>query len=155
ADQRFHAVEVERSRGVWLDPKSALRPFSEIAEEWFAANPEKRSSSRARDRSILDRHVFPTLGPSPVGQVTAKAVQTLVTAWSGKMQPSSARRCYDVVRAVFNYAVDTDVIARSPCRNIKLPTVEQKTRRVVDAEDLARLAVEVGADNAPMLYLGA
>src|SRR5262249_17497528 len=102
-----------------------------------------------------DRHVIPTLGPSPVGQVTTRAVQTLVTGWFGKMQPRSVRRCYDVVRAVFNYAVDTDVIARSPCRNIKLPPVELKAHRVVAADELACLAVEVGAEKAPMVCVGA
>jgi integrase len=155
ANQRLHAIEVERSRGGWLDPRRASRPFGEIAEEWFAANPEKRSSTRARDRSILDQHVKPTLGRTPVGSVTSKTVQGLVTGWSGRLRPRSVRRCYDVLRAIFNYAVESDVIARSPCRAVKLPAVESGPRHVITADELAVLAEEVGPANAPMVYLGA
>lgn len=124
-------------------------------EDWFLANPSKRSSTRARDRSILDRYVLPTLGRSPVGSVAPKTVQTIVTGWCEQMRPRSVRRCYDVLRAVFNYAVDADIIARSPCRGIKLPPVEAQRRHVVTAAELEVLAVEVGPDNASMVYLGA
>jgi integrase len=155
ADQRLHAIEVDKARGSWLDPRRASRPFGELAEEWFAANPAKRSSTRARDRSILDQYLKPTLERCPVGSVTPKMVQGLVTKWCGQMRPRSARRCYDVLRAIFNYAVGSDVIARSPCRGVKLPAVESESRRVVTPDELGRLADEVGPDNAPMVYLGA
>jgi integrase len=155
ADQRVHAIEADKVRGGWLDPRRASRPFGEIAEEWFTANPVKRSGSRARDRSILDRHVLPTLKGHSVGSVTPRTVQGLVSEWCRKLQPRSVRRCYDVVRAVFNYAAEGDIIARTPCRGIKLPEAEPQTRHVVTADELAALAEALGADYAPMAYLGA
>jgi integrase len=155
ANQRVHAIEADKMRGGWLDPRRASRPFGEIAEEWFASNPAKRSSTRARDRSVLDRHVLSTLERIPVGSVTPRGVQGLVSEWSARMGPRSVRRCYDVVRAVFNYAVESDVIARTPCRSIKLPPVEHKARHVVTADELAALADELGSGYALMAYLGA
>jgi hypothetical protein len=38
ADHRLHAVEADKVRGGWLDPRRASRPFGEISEEWFASN---------------------------------------------------------------------------------------------------------------------
>ena len=64
------------------------------------------------------------------------------------------RRQYDVVRAIFTAAVDDDRLVRSPCRNIKLPSIEQENRRVITPEELARLAARLGADWSPMLHLG-
>jgi integrase len=78
-----------------------------------------------------------------------------VSEWSAQMGPRSVRRCYDVLRAVFNYAVDSDVIARTPCRGVKLPEVAPQRRHVVTPDELARLADELGPDYAPMAYLGA
>jgi len=115
----------------------------------------KRSSTRARDRSILSCHVKPTLERHPIGSVTPRTVQGLVSEWSVRMAPRSVRRCYDVLRAIFNYAVESDVIARTPCRSVKLPAMEAQTRHVVTAEELAGLADALGADYAPMAYLGA
>jgi integrase len=155
ADQRAHVIEADRARGGWLDPRRASRSFGEIGEEWLAANPGKRSSTRARDRSVLDRHVKPTLERCPVGSVTPRLVQGLVSEWCGKMRPRSVRRCYDVVRAIFNYAVQSDIIARTPCRAIKLPEATNEQRHIVTADELAALADELGPLCAPMAYLGA
>jgi integrase len=71
------------------------------------------------------------------------------------MRPASTRRCFDVLRAIFNYAVESDVIARTPCRSVKLPSTESKSRHVVTAEELVALADGLGAEYAPMAYLGA
>jgi integrase len=155
ADQRVHAIEADKLRGGWLDPRRASRPFGEVAEEWFTANPAKRSGTRARDRSILDRHVLPTLRRSPVGSVAPRSVQVLVSEWCKRMRPGSVCRCFDVLRAIFNYAVESDIIARSPCRGVKLPPVESKARHVVSADELAGLADGLGVEYAPMAYLGA
>jgi integrase len=65
------------------------------------------------------------------------------------------RRCYDVVRAVFNYAVESDVIARSPCRGVKLPPAESKACHVVTGDELAALADQLGPKYGSMAYLGA
>jgi len=148
ADHRLHAVEADKVRGGWLDPRRASRPFGEISEEWFASNPAKRSGTRARDRSILDRHVLPTLRHHPLGSVNRRGVQALVSEWCQTMRPATVRRCFDVVRAIFNYAVEADIIARTPCRGVKVPSVESKARHVVTADELATLADELGADYA-------
>jgi integrase len=155
ADQRAHAIETDKARGGFIDPRRASRLFGEVANEWYGSNPAKRSSTLARDRSVLDRHVLPALERHPVGSVTPRAVQGLVREWSHRMAPRSVRRCYDVVRAVFNYAVESDAIARTPCRGVKLPEVATQRRHVVTADELAGLADELGPDYAPMVYLGA
>jgi integrase len=155
ADQRLHGIETDKVRGAWLDPRRASRPFGEIAEEWFASNPAKRTSTRLTDRSILDRHVKPTLERVSVGSVAPRAVQGLVSDWSRTMSARTVRRCYDVLRAIFNYGVESDIIARSPCRGVKLPSVESKARHVVTGDELAALAGRLGPDYGPMAYLGA
>jgi integrase len=155
ADQRVHTVEADKARGGWLDPRRASRPFGEIAEEWYGSNPAKRSSTRLTDRSILDRHVLPALERHPVGSVTPRAVQGLLSGWSDRMGARTVRRCYDVLRAICNYAVESDVIARTPCRSVKLPPVTSQPRHVVTADELAALADSLGPEYAPMAYLGA
>ena len=108
AEQRLHAIEADKLRGNWLNPRRASRPFGDIAEEWVASNPAKRPSTRATDRSALDRHVLPNLATHRVGSVTPRAVQSLVTSWCETMSASTVRRCFDVLRAVFNYALEAD-----------------------------------------------
>lgn len=56
---------------------------------------------------------------------------------------------------MFSYAIDSDRLAHTPCRRIRLPQVPEKARPELSAEELERLATELGADHGPMLWLGA
>jgi integrase len=152
---RVHELEVDKHRGSWIDPKRTAQPFSEVAAAWLTSNPKKRSSTLARDRTILDKHVLPTIGNHAIGSTQPRDVQALVNGWCEHLAPSTVQRNYDVVHAVFSYAVDEDYIARSPCRRIKLPQAHSKRRHIVSADELALLAEALGPDFAPMAYLGA
>ena len=123
--------------------------------KWLGRDPSKRQSSLARDESVLRNHLLPTLGSRKLATVTPWDIQHLVNAWAKTASPRTVRRQYDVVRAIFTAAVDDDRLVRSPCRNVKLPSIEQETRRVITAEELARLGARLGPDWSPMLHLGA
>jgi integrase len=118
-------------------------------------DPSKRPSTLARDESVLHNHLLPLLGSRKLASVTPWDIQHLVNAWAKAASPRTVRRQYDVFRAIFTAAVDDDRLMRSPCRNIKLPSIEQQNRRVITAEELSRLAERLGADWSPMLHLGA
>ena len=126
-----------------------------MAREWLASNPGKRPGTVARDEGIIRLDLNPTLGSRPLGTITPGDVQALVKRWSQRHKPRTVRRAYGVARAIFHFAVERDYIGRSPCRGIKLPQVQYVTRPVVTADDLERLAEELGPNYASMAYLGA
>jgi hypothetical protein len=102
-------------RGIWLDPRHGSLTVADLGAEWLAANPAKRSGTRARDESILRRHIAPTLGARPIASVTKPMTQALVNSWSQIVQPRTVKRQYGVLTAMFSYAVDADYLARTPC----------------------------------------
>lgn len=153
--EAFQAAErTARNRGTWVDPRLASVPVSKLAEQWLAANTAKRPGSLARDQSILDNHILPVLGAKPVGSVTRGDVQRIVTSWTTSHAPASTTRMYAVLRALFNFAEDSELIPRSPCRRIRLPQATPRTAEILDADGLARLAAAVGPNGA-VVYLGA
>ena len=143
------------TRGDWVDPRGAETAFGDIARQWLRSNPTKRESGLARDETIVRLKLLPTLGSRRVGSLRPVDIQNLVNAWheEGSM-PRTVRRQYGVLRAICNSAVENDLIARSPCRGIKLPEIPPLERDLPTADDLARLADELGVD-APMMWLGA
>jgi integrase len=124
-----------------------------LASEWLESNPAKRSGTRARDDGIIERHINPAMGPRAIGSVTPPQVQNLVNAWTKSAAPRTVIRQYGVLTAMFSYAVNSDYIGRSPCRNIKLPKVKPVKRNLPDTEGLARLAAELEA-YALMMWVG-
>jgi integrase len=129
--------------------------FGEVATEWFASNPAKRPSTRALEDSILRSHLLPALATRQLGSIRPRDIQAFVAARTAHAKPRTVRRQYGVLRTVFRYAVDQDYIARSPCRNIKLPEPATLRRRVPTGAELASLADELGPSYGAMAYVGA
>jgi integrase len=152
--EAFQAAErTAKNRGGWVDPRLAAARVGDVAERWFATGTTKRAGSIARDRSILGNHILPALGTKAVGSVSRADVQRLVNGWALTHSAASTMRMYAVLRALMNYAEDSEIIARSPCRRIRLPQVSPRTAEILDAERLAELAGAMGS-YGPMAYLG-
>ncbi len=149
-------AETDLRRGAWIDPHRADMTVGCLASQWKVANPAKRSSSLARDETILRLHVLPVLKERRIGAVTPRDIQGLVSQWMAEGKaPKTVRRQYDVVRAIFAYAVAGDVLVRTPCRNVKLPALVTRDRHQLTPDDVARLAEAVGPEYGAMVYLGA
>jgi integrase len=146
------AERADRRQGRWIDPRLSATPFDEVATRWLNANPRKRGSSLARDRSIITQHLNPIFGGRPVGSFSPSDIQGIVRRWSAVQAPSTVARQYAVLRAVFAFAVNSDLIWRTPCRGIRLPQPKPRESRILDADSLAELASQMGA-YALMPYL--
>ena len=76
ADQRS-----QLSAGTFIAPRVSATTVEDLATRWLAAGT-KRDSSRARDRSIVQTHLLPGLGPRrAIGTVTRADCQALVDRW--------------------------------------------------------------------------
>ncbi|MGP8065198.1 MAG: tyrosine-type recombinase/integrase [Acidimicrobiales bacterium] len=148
-------VETDLRRGAWIDPDAGKVKLEELAKEWLKSNPRKRESSRARDDSILRSHLLPVLGPRAIASITRHDVQALVDAWGAEQAPSTVRRQYSCLRALFAYAEATDKLTRSPCRGIRLPRGRLVDRPTLGADELERLAEVLDEDQSPMMWAGA
>ncbi len=148
-------TETDIHRGAWAHPAGAQMMVAELATRWLEHDPSKRAGTVARDEAILRLHILPQLGKRRAGEVTPPDVQKLVNGWAEGRAPRTARRQYDVVRALFAYAVACDWLARSPCRGIDLPRVEPLRRPAVAPESVAAISEKIDARYGPMVWLGA
>jgi integrase len=148
-------VETVIRRGSWIDPSAGRTSVRELAQAWVDADPTKRESTTAREELTLRLHIFPTLGNLRIEQVGPQDVQRLVNSWSNGHAPRTVKRNYEVLRAMFGYAVRNDWLGRNPCRNIKLPAVDTTRRFDLIPEDVLRIAGHMPAEYAPMIWIGA
>lgn len=131
-----------------VDPRKSSTTFAEVAASWLASNPAKRPTTRARDEIVVRVHLLPALGHRPVGSITPADVQAVVHEWCRKRAGNTVRRQYSVLSAVMTTAVLSDLVARTPCRGIKLPPASHTERHIVTADELAALAEAIGATMA-------
>jgi integrase len=148
-------IETVIRRGSWTDPSAGRISVRELAFAWVDADPTKRESTRAREALTLRLHIFPTLGKLRIEQVGPQDVQNLINVWNTGHAPRTVKRNYEVLRAMFGYAVRNDWLGRNPCRNIKLPAVDGTRRYDLTPEDVTRIALHMPPEYAPMIWLGA
>jgi integrase len=87
--------------------------------------------------------------------VTPVDIQNLVNEWSTNRAPRTVRRNYDVLRAVFGYAVRIDYLARTPCRNIRLPEASIPQRVIPSPSEVSRIAESMPEPYRLTVWLGA
>ena len=150
--RRVESAEVD---GLAVDLRAIRRTVAAVAGEWLGSNPAKRDSTYGRDEIALRVHILPILGTRPIGRVQRRDVRSAVERWQGEMAPRSVGRTYGVLRAVFAFAVEEELIGRSPCVGIDLPKAEAVRRELPAPKDLAAIARALRPDLAPMLWLGA
>ncbi|HEU5306146.1 MAG TPA: tyrosine-type recombinase/integrase [Acidimicrobiia bacterium] len=146
------ATQTDVMRGQWLDPAGARITYREWSEHYFATAVHKRATTAARDRTVNDKHFIPRIGTRRLGSLTPLDVRDLVEEMSRRLAPATVRTNYGVLRTILRSAVDTDLIAQSPCRGVRLPP-DTKRRRFLSADELIRLAQASPVEYRAMVFL--
>jgi len=155
AEDWLTTEKVKVRSGEWVSPSAGNVTFGELARQWMASNPGKRESTLSRDEIALRLHILPALEHRRISSITPVNVQSLVTQWSEAQSPASTRRSYDVLRAVLNYAVRVDLLARTPCRGVQLPVVKLRHRHVVTPHEVEAIADAMPEEYSLMVWIGA
>lgn len=145
-------LEVDKLRGLAVDPRGGRTSVEELARSWLSSNPAKRPDTLATDEYHLRAHILPALGGHQIAGVTQRHIQALAGDLSTRLAPRTVRRALGVVRALFAYAVDAELIGRSPYRSIKLPRVVPTRRSLPTGEALTKLVDAVPERYQAMLY---
>lgn len=154
AEKWAKAAEVDMLRGDFLDPAAGRRPFGEVAREWQAAQVH-RDTTAALVAADLRNHILPTFEARPIATVRPSEVQAWVKRISATLSPSTVERVYRWLAAIFRTAVNDELIKRSPCVEIKLPTKPEGKVVPLRVEEVEALLAAVPERYRALLVVGA
>lgn len=140
ARQFLTTIQSDMLKGTYIDPKAGQISLSAWTQEWLDGDPSKRATTRARDHSVLRTHFLPLLGHRPLASIKPFDIRRAVDAMSANVAPATVRTNVGVLRAVFNAAFDSERIARSPVRGLKLAPAPARDRVTLAPDELLRLA---------------
>lgn len=110
----------------------------EYVEKW--AKPRKRSWKT--DKRILEKDVLPDppdgagWGRRKAKDITKREVIRLLDTILERGAPIMANRTLAVIRRMFNFAMERDIISASPCMSVKAPASENQRDRVLSIEEI-------------------
>ncbi len=124
-------VEADMVRGTWVDPDAGRVPLGPYARRWVAERAGLSPRTVALYESLVRRHIEPALGSCDLVELTPGRVRSwragLLDAGVGRV---TVAKCYRLLRAILNTAVDDDLLRKNPCR-IKGAGVEPTPERPV------------------------
>jgi hypothetical protein len=140
---------------VWTPPETRARAravagttLCEYAEQYLA-HRDLTPKTRAHYRELLDRRILPGLGDEILRAVTPAKVR----AWGvglGKKTPTRNTQAYQLLKAIYNTAVEDKVATENPCQ-IKAAGKPPKPR---DVQPLTPAELVKVADSAGHLSSG-
>jgi integrase len=141
ADLFAATVETDLARGDWTDPRLGKATVADWARQVEAARLNRRPSTIARDDSYLRSHILPTFGDSTLVEVQPITVQQWVARLNAEgYAPATIRKAYEILGRIFSTAVESRLIARSPCQGVKLPKIEPTEKRYLSPAEIRHLA---------------
>ena len=152
ASRYLASVEADKARGVFVDPRAGRVTFADWSARWLTEG-HKRASTMARDTHVVRTHLLPALGRRHLATITPLDVRRVVEAMEQRLAPATVRTNYGVLRAILNAAVEADLIARTPCRGIRLAPDGHKDRAVLTPDDLQRLYAVMAESYRPTVLL--
>jgi integrase len=118
----------DRSRNRWVDPTAGHILFREYAEEWLRNRPKLRPRTLELYRSELRCHLLPAFGETALDRITKRVIRTWYAGLVASRSQVTAAKCYRLLAAILNTAVEDELIPNNACR-IKGAAVERSPER--------------------------
>jgi integrase len=142
AELYLAGIEVDKSRGAYIDPTKARVTIGEWMDVWIAARPDLRATSRSRAVGIIEKFIRPQLGRIPIGQFTRLQAQQWAAALPGS--PQTIRKMVNVLSGALQLAVDDGRLPSNPAQRLKLPRPTKTSKRYLTHDEVGALAIAIG-----------
>lgn len=84
----------------------------------------------------MNLDVIPLLGDRKASAVIKRDIIHLLEGIIDRGSPGMANNCFQVVRKMFNFAVERDILPFSPCNGLKLPAPKRSRDRVLSEQEI-------------------
>ena len=141
AEAFLATIEANKLRGEWTDPRRARITFAEWNVQVQQSRVNLAASTRENDGSVIRSLILPTFGTASLSAIEPGHIRTWVADLvAADYSPSTIRRAYTLLQLALDMAVDDGRLARSPCRRIALPRIEQPEKRFLAIDEVEHLA---------------
>lgn len=139
------------AHGGWVDPLGPKTTFEAWSQQWS----ELRRGGNTKTQSFLRSRLVPWWGERKIGDITPLDVQKWINLLiADGLSPATIGSLYSCFRQIMQSAVDHDLLVKTPCRNVTLPTQRRHQPTPVSVADLLALE-ELAPDRyRAMVHLG-
>lgn len=113
----------------------------------------KPSTAKESERS-LKKHFVSEWGKRDIRDISTSHITTILDKMIENGIPSEANHALGVVKTFFNWCVDRDLLAISPCQKVRKPAKHVSRMRVLSDTELVKVWRAFDAEGYPFGYMG-
>jgi integrase len=140
SDARKLANVTLREIALGSDPAATKREkreaetFRELADEYIERHAKRHKKSWKEDRRALDRDLIPAIGSLKAASIKRRDILKVLEAIQERGAPILANRTLEIVKKLFNWAVEQEILEFSPAAVIR-PIAKKHSRERVLTDD--------------------
>jgi integrase len=135
------------------DPSPTFRDWW---EEFTAMRVNVRPSTLRRDGSIFRCDLAPAFGETPVDQIGFREAQRFVADLAATgLAPRTVHKAVGLLSHALEIAVRSGLLAQNPARGLALPQIPHQEPRLLDPEEVERLAAAIVKPYRTLVLIGA
>lgn len=114
----------------------AQKTVSELVNDYIEKHAKVFKRSWETDEYMLNRDVVPYLGKLKAVDVKKKDIIAVLDRIMERGAPGMANNCFQIIRKMFNWAVEKDILEYTPCYMMKLPAPKKSKERALSEKEI-------------------
>lgn len=140
AKDALHAVAHGRDPGADKQADRRAETFGELATEYLESHAKPNKRSWKEDERILDHDLLPDWRGRRAKSITRRDVRVVMKRIAeDRGHPIMANRTLALVRRIFNFAIEREIVVANPCHKVPAPGTERERDRVLGHDELRSL----------------
>lgn len=129
--------------------KRKLLSLNEVAKKFFDEK-ELHNKQNKKTRARVEKHIQETLGNIPLNKITKEQISKIQRDKSEDLAPASVNFIIGQLNAIFNWAIENELIDKNPCKFVKNIKVDNTRLRYLELDEIKILKERLKDDK--LLY---
>lgn len=143
-DVRSHKVDPKEQEKRQREAAEAARlkaeqenyTVADLIDEYIEKHAKPHKRGWAEDKRILEHDALKVWGNRKAVEITKRDVVRLLEGIIERGSPGSANNNFKIIRKMFRFAVQRDILTHSPCEGVVMPAPQVHKDRVLSAVEV-------------------
>jgi integrase len=113
--------------------------LKQLADRYIEEYAKPRKRTWQKDRRLLDNNLIPALGRQKANLITRADLRAELNKIKNRPAPIEANRTFEVVRRLYNWAIEEEILVDNPALKLPKPADETARERTLTADELQTL----------------
>jgi integrase len=121
------------------DERRKAPTIADLIDDYIKKHAKVKKRSWQEDERILNKDALKAWGKKKAANITKRDVVLLLEKIVERGSPGSANSNFKIIRKMFNWAVQKDILQRSPCEGVEMPAPLNQRNRVLSSDEIKTL----------------